>query len=993
MTIQQLVNKYESNRDYYLKSTYNETLLRSDFLDTFFELLGWDIKNIAGKPNNEREVILEEPLKENVSVTSKKPDYTFRLFAERKFFVEAKKPFIKIHNNDETARQVRRYGYTAKLKISVLSNFEHLIIYDCSEKVNKEDNYNKSLIHTYHYTEYVDKFEEIKQFLGHDAVYSGSFDITWEKIESQIKLHNVDDLFLEHINKWRILLGKEIIKFKSDITDLELNDFVQSYINSIIFLRVCEDRNLEEYQTLLNFANQSDFKALINKFQQADHKYNSGLFEQTLSNEIIKNISSVFWLIIKELYYPENPYSFSVFASDILGNIYEIFLADKLVIIDNEIQLIPKPENVDKDVITTPTFIINDILRQTLVPYCKGKTDIEILLIKLADIACGSGALLLESYQLFNDVLIDYYLKNDKTKLIQTSINTYKLPFNIKKEILLKCIYGVDKDYNAVEAAKFGLLLKLLENEDKTSTGSNIPILPDLSNNIFFGNSLIDSVKDDLIQLINPFDFGDLKFDIIVGNPPYMKAEDMKTITPIEYPIYNQKYKTAYKQYDKYFLFIERSISLLKDNGILGYIVPNKFMKVGAAQKLRGLLSENKLVSNIISFGANQIFGNKTTYTCILILNKSENEECKYYEVKKLTDWKIRDYSQDDFDTISSDNLNENVWALVPGYLKNIYNSIISQSITLEELVGSDNIFNGIQTSANNIYILKSIREDDDYIWFIKNKKEYQIEKSFLKPYFETPRNKDEDGLYTYRPFQPNRYVIYPYQQTEEGLEFIEIEDLKQNFPFAYAYLIENKKELAKHTRDIKPTPKTENEWYRYGRHQSLENCDVPAKIIVGVLSVGDKYAIDFHQTLISSGGTAGYCMITLPAKTDYSIYYIQAILNSKYLEWFSALYGEVFRGGYIARGTKVLMKLPIRKINFEKKQEKKLHETITENQKNLISLQQQIDDNQNNKRQLIILQRQFDTLLATQNNIIKNLYNIHNDNIIPSIKELYAAN
>lgn len=127
--------------------------------------------------------------------------------------------------------------------------------------------------------------------------------------------------------------------------------------------------------------------------------------------------------------------------------------------------------------------------------------------------------------------MIDYYLKKDKSKLIQTNINTYKLPFDIKRQLLLNCIYGVDKDYNAVEAAKFGLLLKLLEGEDVNSTNKTKPVLPDLSENIFFGNSLLNpkqvtNKKEQVI--INPFDFSKLHFDVIVGNPPYMKSEDMK---------------------------------------------------------------------------------------------------------------------------------------------------------------------------------------------------------------------------------------------------------------------------------------------------------------------------------------------------------------------------------------------------------------------------------------------------------------------------------
>jgi hypothetical protein len=97
--------------------------------------------------------------------------------------------------------------------------------------------------------------------------------------------------------------------------------------------------------------------------------------------------------------------------------------------------LVKKPENVDRDIVTTPTFIINDILRNTVLSKCKDKTDTEILKLKFADIACGSGAFLLELFQLLNDILIDYYLKADKTKLIQTNINTYKLPFKIKREL------------------------------------------------------------------------------------------------------------------------------------------------------------------------------------------------------------------------------------------------------------------------------------------------------------------------------------------------------------------------------------------------------------------------------------------------------------------------------------------------------------------------------------------------------------------------------
>jgi hypothetical protein len=996
MTIQALVKKYQANRIDCLKTTYNESQLRVDFLDPLFELLGWDIKNISGKPTNEREVLLEEALKGNASENSKKPDYTFRLFSERSFFLEAKKPSVSIDVNIDDAKQVRRYGFTAKLKISLLSNFEYLLIYDCSAKVDKDDSHNKALIKKYHYTEYVDKFQELQRLLGRESVYTGAFDEEWKSIEEKLSLFSIDNLFLNQINEWRKQLGAEIYKYEPKISEKLLNDYVQSYINRIIFLRVCEDRELETYQTLLQFADKQDFKALLKKFNQADKKYNSGLFDQFLSEKIIGNISSVFWVIIKQLYYPESTYSFAVFSSDILGSIYEIFLSEKLAIEDGNIELAKKPENINRDIIATPNYIIKSILNQTVIPFCKGKTDKEILNSKMADIACGSGAFLLELFQLLSDNLVDFYLVNDTTRLIQTNINTYKLPFNLKRELLLKCIFGTDKDYNAVEAVKFGLLLKLLEGENNNSVCSKKPILPDLSSNIHYGNTLITpkDVKNKKAAIeINPFDFDKEQYHVIVGNPPYMKSEDMKQLTPLELPIYKKKFITAYKQFDKYFVFIERGLELLKDNGWFGYIVPSKFTKVGAGAKLRELLQDKGYVHNLISFGANQVFKSKTTYTCLLILRKKPSPSFSYAEVQNFAEWKVRKKDDIEYQTIKTGSLNKEVWILVPPELNKVFDKINTQSISLEDIVGREGVFNGIQTSANAIYIFQPTEEDKTYYYFEKGKGEtWKIEKTITRPYFQTSTG--DDNLNTYRPFKPNAMVIYPYKATKKGVDLLSLIEIKKNFPAAYKYILHNKPALDNPKRDIKPEPQTKHEWHRYGRHQSLDKCGLPEKIIVGVLSVGDKYAIDSYGTLISSGGTAGYCVVALPPDSPYSIYYIQALLNSKYLEWHSALLGEVFRGGYIARGTKVLKRLPIRKIDFANKSDKTIHDKIVKVQKKLILKQGEIDKNHNDKRTLTRLNKEFKSLKKDIDNLLKTLFDLGNDDsLIPLIKEMYETN
>lgn len=988
MKISELVSNYIKNEKYYKSAKYNETQLRTDFLDPLFESLGWDIKNANGKITHEREVLVEEGLKASVNSTTKKPDYTFRLFSERKYFLEAKKPSVDISSDANPAKQIRRYGFTAKLKISVLSNFEYLAIYDCSTPVKENDHVNNSRINIYHYTEYEEKFDEIAEQLSRESVYSGNFDEYWKTIEEQINKFSIDNLFLEQINEWRLNLAHNFISIHPEIDEIEINDLTQRYINSIVFLRVCEDRNLEEYETLLSLAEKDNYQSLISKLKEADKKYNSGLFELQYMEDFISDKNLYIWTIIRNLYFPESTYSFSVFSSDILGNIYETFLGEKVCLESGTPTLKPKPENEDRDIVTTPIHIIKDILIKTVSKYSNGKNAEQLLASKIADIACGSGAFLLETYQLLHDLLVDYYTLHDKSKLVEMAHNSFRLSFDIKRALLQNCIFGVDKDYNAVQAAKFGLLLKLLESEDNDTI--TIPVLPELNENIIFGNSLLDSsmVENKDIDVVNPFDFANQKFDIVVGNPPYLATEHMKKITPVEYKLYKGNYTSAYKQYDKYFLFIERALTLLSQDGYLGYILPSKFMKVGAGKKLREVLLDKCAVSEITSFGANQIFKDKTTYTCLLIARKNNDaDKFSYNEINSISDWKVRKTDAKNSDIVNLNSLTSDTWTLMPSLLKPIYKKITDSSITLKNLLGSNNINNGIQTSANPVYIHIAINEDDTYLYFKKNDKEWKIEKELTRPYYKTSKGKDK--LHTHRKFSANSFVIYPYRKIKNCIEFVECKELKNDYPYLYEYLLAQKDRLIK--RDVKPVPKTQDEWYRFGRHQSLDKCAVPAKIVNGVLSQGNKYAIDYSGALVSSGGTAGYCMITIPDDSPYSIYYIQAVLDSKYCEWFASLFGEIFRGGYIARGTKVLNELPVIPIDFSNKNSKKIHDDISKTQKSLINSFTLMSELNNQPRKLVPVQRKYDKLKANMDDLLAKLFDLgKQDDLIPIIADIY---
>lgn len=992
--IADLVSRFEQDLAYYKSERYNETLLRSDFLDPLFEILGWDIKNTQGKRTNEREVLLEEPLKTNARSYTKKPDYTFRLFSERKFFLEAKKPYVKIELEDTPAKQVRKYGYTAGLHISVLSNFEYLYIYDTTIPVDENDSREKGLVKSYHFSEFVNKFDEISSLLSHNSVYNGDFDKIWEHIGCNVEYKPIDKLFLEQINEWRLALANEIYRERPSLTLEQLSDIVQSYINKLLFLRVCEDRNIETYQELLSIAQKEDAEELVSLFHKADLKYNSGLFDEFLAPQLIGNISSTFWNIVRQLYYPETPYSFAVLSSDILGRIYEIFLSKRLAIIDGVLVIVDKPENVDRDVVTTPIYIIQEILRRAVLPKVEGKNLQQLCELKFADIACGSGAFLLELFQLLCDVMLDYYIQHNPDRLYKTGIDSFRLPYSIKVKILTNCIYGVDKDYNATEATKFGLLLKVLEDEDVDSIADYKPVLPSLSQNILFGNSLLSSndVRDNkLVEAINTYDFGDLKFNVVIGNPPYMSSEDMKNLTPLEHPLYPHKYDTAYKQYDKYFLFIERGLQLLKDDGSLGYIIPSKFMKVGAALKLRDLISKNHYLSELVSFGANQVFDGKTTYTCLLILSKQDNQNFKYEEISNISRWRGRTELNVVTDR-QAESISSDTWALFSKEFDSLFNKIHRDGYTLSDAVGSDNIFNGIQTSANTTYIFQPIEITETTYSFQRGNNIWEIEKSLTKPYFKTVK---DFGLSSYNSFRPNARVIFPYFKDENGkLQVIPLEELAANYPLGYSYIMNHKHELNRKNRDIKPVPENKNEWHRYGRHQSLEACELPCKLIVGVLSQGEKYAVDTHGTLVSSGGTAGYCIISLPKKSLYSIYYLQALLTSRPLEWITSLYGEIFRGGFIARGTKVLKQLPFRTINFDNRNEKKLHDDISALQQELISIGDRIVKVGNDNRVLIPLKRNFSNKKKEMERLIQKLFCLTEEEYcqIPQISDTYAT-
>src|SRR5258708_278792 len=210
-------------------SNYNETEARSDFINEFFQILGWDVLNERGLPKPLREVILEANV--NVRDQGRKPDYEFRFNTTRKFFVEAKKPSVDILNSQVSSFQTRSYGWSAKLSISVLTNFKNLVIYDCLPIPTEHDNSRVAVIKEYSYKEYVSKFEEIYEQLSKESISSGKFDELFSIPSDNRKGEKLfDEYFLDQIEKWRLLLARDILKHNSSLNEESLNYLIQAFI-------------------------------------------------------------------------------------------------------------------------------------------------------------------------------------------------------------------------------------------------------------------------------------------------------------------------------------------------------------------------------------------------------------------------------------------------------------------------------------------------------------------------------------------------------------------------------------------------------------------------------------------------------------------------------------------------------------------------------------------------------------------------------------------
>ncbi len=636
----ELTERFGYNLDSYKKGPYNETQVRLEYINPLMEELGWDVRNKKGYSEAYKDVIHEDAVK--VGGLTKAPDYCFRVGGTRKFFLEAKKPSVNVKKDTHPAYQLRRYAWSAKLPLSILTDFEEFAVYDCRVKPVKTDKASNARIVYLSYEDYIDQWDEIAGIFSREAILKGSFDKYVESKRVKKGTAEVDAAFLEEIERWRDLLARNIALRNPSLSQRELNFSVQKTIDRIIFLRICEDRGIEIYGRLLALRNGDRvYKRLFQLFRDADARYNSGLFyfrkeegrsidTDSLTPGLAIN-DKVLKDILKSLYYPDSPYEFSVLPADILGQVYERFLGKVIRLTPAHRAVIELKPEVRKagGVYYTPTYIVDYIVKETVGKLVQGKKPGPrgaVSKLRILDPACGSGSFLLSAYQYLLDWHRDEYVKDDPVKwakgknprLYQKSGDDRRLTTDERKRILLNNIYGVDKDDQAVEVTKLSLLLKVLEGEDEETIQRQLLLfqkraLPDLGNNIKCGNSLIGSdfydgqqgnlFDEDEIYRINAFDwekeFPDIMksggFDAVIGNPPYGFH-----FSPEETAFLSEVFEVFGTISDPYVAFIERGHNLLKQKGCFGFIIPSAWLGGPAYNSIRKYLMRYCIESLIL---------------------------------------------------------------------------------------------------------------------------------------------------------------------------------------------------------------------------------------------------------------------------------------------------------------------------------------------------------------------------------------------------------
>ncbi len=994
--IRKLVEAFRTNWHQLKESDVPEADIRQDYINHFWELLGWDIRNKEHKSPAQKDVIVERSFStsEESRIRIKRPDYLFKIDGFPRFIVEAKKLTVDITSHKESIFQAKSYSWSSQIPFAVLTNFEQFRIFDATIKpYNTEP--EKGVIPDFdlRFEDYENQWDIIENTFSRQAVANGSLENLLAKIKKVragrrirgidrmlIDLKGsepVDKAFLKHLEEYRLRFARAIYadnrKMFPDATTkhgaAKLTEVTQRLIDRLVFIRVCEDRGITPYGELRSIVNASVkdgldlYDKLCAKFRSLDEQYNGKLFKAHISEQLTIPAQLVADFI-RSLYFPDGPYRFHAIGDDILGIIYERFLGSTITIDShNNVDATEKPEvRHAGGVYYTPKFVVDTIVRRVVGPKIQGKTPAEILKLTILDPACGSGSFLIAALQYLYDYCTEYLNKHPKdNSLFVKSGKGKRRKINIgfqdnegiwhtspefRSQLLSSCIYGVDIDMQAVEVTVMSLYLKMLEEQLPPHWQREFlrhKLLPSLDNNINRGNSLISQTDfdrywetkhstlfgfdDDTRFRINAFDwtsetrgFGRILndekgFDCIIGNPPYIRVQELKRWAPEECEFYKATYKSAAKgNYDIYVVFIEKALQLLNPNGLMGYICPHKFWQAKYGEGIREIIVKGKHLKSIIDFTDQQVFKGATTYTAIHIFSNIGNNNILHVaRLFELIDGNsqcllIERGHKIEHSAIfnTSHPTTCHMWSFNPPDSLSIEEDINNNRLHLSELV---DFSQGFKTGADKVFVVDFLKNNGSTISIYSQAlaEKYTIESSIVRPLIKSEHMK------RYEISQTNLLLIFPYIVVDNKWRIIEPDELKDAYPLTFAYFEKLRSQL-----DRRESGKFAGDhFYQYSRQQNF----VPlskAKIVSPDMADKPRFSYDNIGKYVFSGGAAGGVCI-IPKKSLNPLYLLGLLNSSLIHKLIKQKNGVGFRGGYLNCEIRFLRNIPIQLPNCQK--------------------------------------------------------------------------
>lgn len=672
-----LVASFHKRLPHLRSDEYDESSLRNDYLTPLWRALGWDVENRLGATQSLREVHIESRV--DIAGKKKRADYLFRTDGLERFVSEAKRPSEDLLRK-WCAYQAQRYAFNLSLRVATLTNFEMLLLFPIGGRPDPQMPWAPSK--QWHYTEYILRAQEIWDLFARNNVASGSLDkyiasLPKKPIPGKARqgwlvpperVRAVDADFLAYIEQQREILARHLVRENPGKLDAAtLNECIQRILDRILFVRICEDRDIDtgspldailsEWEAITT--NRSPlYDRLVAHFNSLDTTFNGALFRRGHYSEQIAVPDEYLVGLIRDLSSEDTPYLFSTLPVEILGSVYEQFIARVVRFTRGGKPQIEYKSDVRKagGVFYTPRYVVDFIVDAALGELLQEKAPKELATIKLIDPACGSGSFLIRAFERICEFHLSWLKDNPKqqrpTLCYRDEQDNLHLTTHLKREIMLNSIYGVDVDQQAVEVTMLSLYLKILEGETRVTLGRQRELfpdeqfLPDLASNIKCGNSLIGTDYYEQMSLIDPepagrtnafdweteFPFLDGGFDAVLGNPPW-GAE----FTPAQRDYLATHYsEVVARMVDSYIYFIGKGIRLLRENGKLGLIIPSTMLNQVDAQPVRGLLLYRG-ISHAVNLGKG-VFGPKplNTSTILVSQRRKGTDLFRYRDLSRL---------------------------------------------------------------------------------------------------------------------------------------------------------------------------------------------------------------------------------------------------------------------------------------------------------------------------------------------------------------------